>query len=122
MPFLTRDACHWLTNFLSFLSYLERVLGRSMGCCLSGALDDGNVCCVNKPAVSVLEMAREVESGRKLDGRLLCVSASGSCPELSVFRRRDWFGLATDTSGLSATNKVEPLLRLRAAVPRSSRA
>jgi hypothetical protein len=86
MPFLTRDTYHWPINFLSFLSYLERVLGRSATSYSSGASDDGNVCYINKPAVSTLRITREMESGRKLDGRLLYASASGSYPELSDFR------------------------------------
>lgn len=128
MPFLTRDACHWPTNFLSFFSYLERVLGRSAGSCSSSALDNGNVCCINKPAVSVLGMVWEVESGRKLDSKLLCALASGFCPEQSVLCGRGWLDLAPDASVSSATSKHaseetgEPLLRLPAVVPLLSRA
>lgn len=89
MPFLTRDACYWPTNFLSFLLYLERVSGRSARSCLSGASSDDSIYYVNNPAASILKIAGEVESGRKLDGRLLYASAPGFCPELSVFRGRD---------------------------------
>lgn len=56
MPFLTRDIYHWPINFLSFLLYLERVIGRLVISYLSGASDDGNIYYINKPVISILKM------------------------------------------------------------------
>jgi hypothetical protein len=128
MPFLTRDACHWPTNFLSFFSYLERVLGRLVITYSSGASDNGNIYYINKPAVFAFRITQEVESRKKLDGRLQCASTPGSYPEVSVFRKRGWLDLAPDALGSSATNKPiskdtdKPLSRLRTVVPLPSRA